>query len=88
MHLFADVSAAPVPVLSSTFIRRKRHTLRLMADGRWVCSGGDRIGTRDRDRTLHFTGGGCDFSSTDYAAAVDHATLNGSCPPDMPRGTW
>lgn len=56
------------------------HTPRLTADGRWVCSGGYRThGVK-----------GCDFavSKAEYAKAVDHATLYGGTPPDMPKGMW
>lgn len=67
---------------------KKRHNLRLMKDGKWVCSGGVRTGQRDRDGRTTFSGGGCDFHSTEYAEAVNHATAYGAVPPDMPREAW
>lgn len=67
---------------------KKRHNLRRMANGKWVCSGGVRHGQRDRDGKATFSGGGCDFASHEYAEAVNHATAYGAVPPDMPREAW
>lgn len=69
-------------------IVHKRHNLRLMADGRWVCSGGKRTGQRTADGRLTYTGGDCAFASVSYAEAVNHATQHGAVPPDMPREAW
>lgn len=71
-----------------TLDKVKRHNLRLLKDGRWVCSGGVRHGQRDRDGRTTWTGGGCDFASHEYAEAVNHATAYGAVPPDMPREAW
>jgi hypothetical protein len=49
-----------------------------MQDGRWVCKGGSRPPS----------GKPCAFVTTDYAAAVTHATEYGAQPPDMPRHLW
>jgi hypothetical protein len=43
-----------------------------------VCSGGPREPGKL----------GCDFRTADFAKAVNHATENGSSPPDMPRDLW
>lgn len=57
------------------------HKLRMLADGRWVCSGGFRALVKGEG----FTGGDCTFSSREYVDAVNHATERGAVPPDMPR---
>lgn len=53
------------------------HTPRRTADGKWVCSGGERR-----------NGHGCDFASPHYHEAVSHATLLGGRPPDAPREVY
>jgi hypothetical protein len=61
----------------------RRHNLRRVADGSWVCSGGPREQGKGMADGL-----GCPFSTRDYVAAVNHATQNGARPPDMPRDLW
>jgi hypothetical protein len=59
------------------WLKRKRHNLRLL-NGKWVCSGGER-----KSGAL-----GCDFATHEYDKAVNHATVNGAQPPDMPKEMW